>query len=197
MNKVNVWIDVDGTLVDTNAQVTNYLNNKFNKSYTANDVWWYDFTKLYKQAKHNDIIQMFEDKDFYENITAFDYCCDVINQRRDSDMFKFNIVTCGTQEKLLNKYNWIMNNIKGDIAIRGLLQPTKKGLDMTGAIQIDDEIINLRESNAAVKILFRNHKDREYNRPYRNEELYIVNDWREINDIFSFVEKEGGIECLM
>lgn len=197
MNKVNVWIDVDGTLVDTNTQVTNYLNNKFNKSYTANDVWWYDFTKLYKQAKHNDIIQMFEDKDFYENITAFDYCCDVINQRRDSDMFKFNIVTCGTQENLLNKYNWIMNNIKGDIAIRGLLQPTKKGLDMAGAIQIDDEIISLRESNAAVKILFRNHKDREYNRPYRNEELYIVNDWREINDIFSFVEKEGGIECLM
>lgn len=197
MKKVNVWIDVDGTLVDTNAQATNYLNNKFNKSYTANDVWWYDFTKLYKQAKQDDIIQMFEDKDFYENITAFDYCCDVINQRRDSELFKFNIVTCGTQENLLNKYNWIMNNIKGDIAIRGLLQPTKKGLDLSGCILIDDEMVNLRKTNASVKVLFRNYKEREYNRPYKNEDIYIVDDWKQINDMFSFIEKEGGIECLM
>lgn len=197
MKKVNVWIDVDGTLVDTNAQATNYLNNKFNKSYTANDVWWYDFTKLYKQAKQDDIIQMFEDKDFYENITAFDYCCDVINQRRDSELFKFNIVTCGTQENLLNKYNWIMNNIKGDIAIRGLLQPTKKGLDLSGCILIDDEMVNLRKTNASVKVLFRNYKDREYNRPYKNEDIYIVDDWKQINDMFSFIEKKGGIECLM
>lgn len=197
MKKVNVWIDVDGTLVNTNKRATEYLNKKFNKQYTEDDVWWYDYTKLYTQAVAEDVINMFKDATFYDNIPQMELACDVINQRRDSELFKFNIITCGTQENLLNKYNWIMDNIRGDIAIRGLLQPTKKGLDLSGCILIDDEMVNLRKTNASIKVLFRNYKDREYNRPYKNEDIYIVDDWKQINDMFSFIEKEGGIECLM
>ena len=197
MKKVNIWIDVDGTLVNTNKRATEYLNKKFNKQYTEDDVWWYDYTKLYTEAVAEDVINMFKDTAFYDDIPQMELACDVINQRRDSELFKFNIITCGTQENLLNKYNWIMDNIRGDIAIRGLLQPTKKGLDLSGCILIDDEMVNLRETNASIKVLFRNYKEREYNRPYKNEDIYIVDDWKQINDMFSFIEKEGGIECLM
>ena len=56
---------------------------------------------------------------------------------------------------------------------------------MKNSIQIDDNLKCL-ETNASLKILYKNFNDFPWQRPTGNEECISVNTWEEIDDILNF-----------
>ena len=193
-SKVDVWVDIDDTLTKTDKRAVEILNEKFNKGYTENDVYAYGFYDLYEEMTQDDLIELFERMDFYDNIETYENALDVVNNRRNESFYHFNMCTIGTQQNLLNKYNWIMNNIHGEINIFGIPWGYNKDrMDMCDAIQIDDSVEMLKNTNAKIKILFKGNRECERNQILSNDEFYVVNTWEEIDDMLKFYEKHGGI----
>ena len=192
--QVGVWVDIDDTITRTDKRAVEILNKKFNKEYTEDDVFEYGFTDLYKGITQQQILELFEIPDFYIDIGTYENSLDVINNRRNEKFYHFNMCTVGTQQNLLNKYNWIMDNILGEINIYGIpLGYNKDKMPMKDCIQIDDNIDMLRNTSAKIKILFKGDRECQRNQLSPNDDFYVVNTWKEIDDILKFYERCGEI----
>ena len=194
MDKVNLYIDVDDTITKSSKLVLDILNSSRNTNFTEDDIYKYCLLDLFPNITHTEILNMFDSQEFYENVETFENCLDIINSYRDNEFYKMNIVTVGTDINFENKVNWIMDNIHGEIYIRHIPHGYGKDIvDMSNGIQIDDHLKYLRQTNAKIKILYKDYKDRECNQIEPNEEIYVVNNWNEIDDILKFYERMGGI----
>lgn len=171
--QINVWVNIDNTFTQTKEKIKEILN--------------VEGLKYTEQTKN----QIVERIDFYNNIQTYEDSINTINKRRWEKFYHFNIYTKGTQQHLLNKYNWIMNNLHGDLNIYGvLLGRNNKPFDMKNSINIDSNINVLKTTNAAIKIFF-NPK----NKIHKNIKhgIYVVNNWKEIEEMLVFYESQGGI----
>lgn len=54
MNKINVYVDFDNTIVDTNQSAVKMLNKIYHKNQDYRDVYRYDFKDLFPEC--NDTI---------------------------------------------------------------------------------------------------------------------------------------------
>ena len=68
----------------------------------------------------------------------------------------------------------------------------KKRFDMAGAIQIGDTWQELEQTNASIKILFKDYHDYSWQQVPPNAEVYIVDTWKEISDIIGWYAKYGS-----
>ena len=75
------------------------------------------------------------------------------------------------------------------------LEESKANINMSGAIQIDDNFSYLSNTNAKLKILVKNYHDRTYNNSFGNvdtlDNLYNVND---LNDIWQILDFNIGYQ---
>jgi len=103
---------------------------------------------------------------------------------------------------ILNRFNFF--NIKQKILEKKLgydielihIGPgqEKNIVDMNNGIQIDDFYCNLN-TNAKTKVLVKNFIDTDYNFvPDIREDLYIVNDWKDIGECLDWFKKEWDLE---
>ena len=67
---------------------------------------------------------------------------------------------------------------------------------MQGGIQIDDNIRSIENTNAAIKILLKNEHDFPWNNLKPNiDNLYVVQNWKEVYQILEFFNKNPEFIC--
>lgn len=194
IESINLFVDVDDTLTKSSKLAVEKLNKIFNKCYSYEQLKEYSFKDLFPECNQDLITEIFADENFYNEVEPIENGKETINSYRNNTFYSMHICTIGDQANLINKYNWIINNIHGKINIHGIFLHQNKGmLDMKNGIQIDDNTSNLKCTNAAIKILLKNGLEKKYNQVEPNENIYIANDWYEIAEMLSFYEKIGSL----
>lgn len=114
----------------------------------------------------------------------FDGAVDILG---DNDV---SLCTCGNEENLRRKHLFLVEHglpyKEAFIDTRTGFGRDKCRFDMTGAIQIDDRTDALLHTNAAVKILFKNFHNHEWQRVPAGADIYAVDTWDEIKEIMGW-----------
>ncbi len=195
MKKIKLFVDFDNTMVNSNKAVVNILNKRYGVNKDYRDCYKYSYKDLFPQLKEKEVLDIYESDEFYSQLEFVEDSYEILSFVRNS--FDICVVSLGTELNLIKKREFILEK-NSDLEIKKVHTNTNNNLDknfidMSESILIDDNSECLRNSNAKIKILFRNNKDTEWNKVYPNEEFYIVNSWEEISDILEFYERVGKI----
>lgn len=180
-DSVKLYIDFDGTIVDTIMRVCDIYNEDY--SFYDNFVpvspeeiktWNFDELKL---ANRKIINQYFTQPRFFnEGLQSQPHAFEVINKlHNDGDSIV--VVSSGVAPNLKIKKAWLRNHIEFDdfIGVDLSRHKNKNHIDMKDGIFIDDMTMNLNGSNAIRKICFGEEYD--WNSDWKGERCYT---WDEI-----------------
>ena len=178
-----IYLDFDNTIVESNKRVIDILNNRYNLSKTESDLNDYHFNSIYPITV-KEKLAIVESDEFYDNLKFKPGVLEVLNKY--FAFYNIIIVSKGTKNNLLKKEKWIKSHLPFNFKFIGLKgQSLNKKIDMKNSIQIDDNLKCL-ETNASLKILYKNFNEFPWQRPTGNEECISVNTWEEIDDILNF-----------
>lgn len=190
-DKINLYLDFDETITLSIKQFVNLANKMFNvkQDWTKTKSW--NFTDIYPNITTEDINKIFCSDSFFENLEMHKDVLEVLNKIKD--YVNINIITIGTEHNLKNKRWWLENNIKplkfnfiGLLDNEEIKSYNKSQIDMSNSIFIDDKLSNLSSSNAKIKILYKDYRDYSWQLVEPNQDIYIVNSWKEICEIILF-----------
>lgn len=193
-NKIKLFLDFDETITLSTKQFVKVANKKFNlnKNWHESKLW--NFTDLYPEITVEDVNEIFCSEDFFVDLEPHKGVVETIEKLKDG--LSLHIATIGLKENLNKKVEWIKKNFKDvEFEFTGILDDgvnivyNKSSIDMSGSIFIDDRIDNLRSSNAKLKILYKDYRNYSWQKTDCNEDIYIVNSWKEIYDILDFFIK--------
>lgn len=177
-----IYLDFDNTIVESNQRVIDILNNRYNLAKSEADLNDYQFNSIYPITEQEKL-EIFESDEFYEKLRFKPGVLEVLNKY--FNFYNIVIVSKGTANNLLKKEKWIKKNLPFNFKFIGLRgQSLRKQIDMKNSIQIDDNLKCL-ETNASLKILYKNFNEFPWQRP-NGEECISVNTWNEIDDILGF-----------
>lgn len=181
---MNIFLDFDNTLVDSNNIVIKYINNKYNINNNKNNLKDYYYKSLYRNITNKEIEYIYE-SDFFWNSAGEELFTDALKIFEGNNI---NICSCGTRLNLEKKSHFLdclgLNYRKAYIlSSDGLRNNMKSIYDMHGAIQIDDIPECLYDTNASLKILFTNGEDNHWQKLRPNCDIYVANSWNEIFEI--------------
>lgn len=159
---MRLFIDFDGTIVDTIERICDLYNEDFSyydnfEPINSEDIKTWSFQEL-TFADSSTVNKYFTQPRFFnEYLKEMDDACDVIN-RLHNNGDTIIIVTTGTAPNLKLKKAWLRNHILFDefIGVDIQVHRNKDHIDMKGGIFIDDMTQNLKGSNAMYKICFGN-----------------------------------------
>lgn len=181
-----IYLDFDNTIVESNKRIIDILNNKYKISKSEKDLNDYNYNSIYPITVEEKL-SMFESDEFYSGLEFKPGVLDVL--KKYADIYKIIIVSKGTPLNLEKKEKWIRQNIPFEFPFIGLSgQSFRKKVDMEGAIQIDDTFKCL-ETNASLKILYKNFNNFPWQQPECDEEYFTTNTWEEIDSILDFYKQ--------
>ena len=181
-----IYLDFDNTIVESNKRIIDILNNKYKISKSEKDLSDYNYNSIYPITVEEKL-SMFESDEFYSGLEFKPGVLDVL--KKYADIYKIIIVSKGTPLNLEKKEKWIRQNIPFEFPFIGLSgQSFRKKVDMEGAIQIDDTFKCL-ETNASLKILYKNFNNFPWQQPECDEEYFTTNTWEEIDSILDFYKQ--------
>lgn len=143
--------------------------------------------------------EMYESDEFFENVKFNEKFINGLERNNEQIFNAFNwvLVTKGSKTNHIKKSRLIFNHPffkrhTNEIAYYGLaLEEEKRSIYMLDGIQVDDMIENLENTDAIVKILFKNDSDTEQNRINKLRiglsNLYVINTPDELVDTFEFL----------
>lgn len=179
-----VYVDFDNTIVESNQKVIEILNDKYGLNKSEDDLEDYGYISI-APITEEEKLGIFESDEFFSNLKFKSDFLKVLNKY--DGKVKFIITTKGTAENLKKKEQWVKENIPGNVSFVGITNNSlsKKQVDMTNGIQIDDCTAAL-DTNADIKILYKDNHDFNWQSNYNNTDILVVNTWLEIDDILSF-----------
>ena len=179
-----VYVDFDNTIVESNQKVIVILNDKYGLNKSEDDLEDYGYTSI-APITEEEKLGIFESDEFFSNLKFKSDFLKVLNKYDGKE--KFVITTKGTAENLKKKEQWIKENIPGNISFVGITNNSlsKRQVDMTNGIQIDEGTAAL-DTNADIKILYKDNHNFNWQSNYNNTDILVVNTWLEIDDILSF-----------
>lgn len=189
---MRIFCDFDDTMVNTSDSFLECANKILGLNKTPDDIYSFNLTELDLRITKQVKDEIFESEELFSRLKMFDGVLDTL------PMFDVWCCTIGSRENLKKKNEWLnKNNIQFK---RGFIEYAnginKSVFDMSGCIQIDDNVRQLECTNASFKILFKNYREREYNRVDAQSNIYIVNSWNEINDILRWLyENQSYSTC--
>ena len=138
-----------------------------------------------------EINEIYASKEFFDNVKFNEEFVSVYEKYKD--VFNFCVVTKGTQKNLARKREKVMERFPemGFIGIRFITKEAtdfeKNSVNMRHGIQIDDRLDCL-QTNAAYKILLRNGLEVPWNnyQGVNMDNLYVVDNWKQIEEVFAF-----------
>lgn len=160
MNKPKLYIDFDNTLVNTTEAICKLYNEKY-KNYKEFKParWWevkrYDFLDECPLMSYDELMKLFESKEFFEIVEFMPYASSVTLEL--AEKYDINIVTIGRINNIKLKEKWIkshMGYVKNIIGINSMEFTDKSTIDMSDGIHIDDVSKMLHTSNAMRRICF-------------------------------------------
>lgn len=175
---------------------------------SISDLTDWEFRSIWGKVTNKEIEEIFSSEEFFEEVKVKEGFKEFYEKMKDE--FEFYIVTKGTIENLKRKKKFFAEELGEGFEMIGMPlwydeqygewmsgdgnKPaySKSRVDMRGGIQIDDRVDSL-DSNATVKILIKNWRTFPWNR-YRGEykeHVYILNDWKEIEEVLEFGVKNA------
>lgn len=212
-----VLIDTDDTLINSSEVVIDLLGERYEftnrikkirdegksiydelKSWSYYTFFCGDENPLRKEIDKvsKDI---YESEEFWKRVT-FKKDIDLMFKELGKS-FKWYINSKGTQRNLEFKREWLEKNLPKNLNYELVLECAGWGdkinkEHLIGDIIIDDRADVLLNNNSPVKILLKNFRNTEYNGGFNRrdseligEDIYIVNDIREVIDILKFFKK--------
>lgn len=184
-----LYLDFDGTLVNTIKQIVRMYNYDFGYHSNYKYVDWrdinsWDFVECICASKQQ-INAYFNQPRFFEQVEWMHLAEGILLEL--SKHYTLKIVTMGNDANFLGKEEWRNNQripFSEIIAIDMNAYEDKSHIDMSGAAFVDDSSKNLITSNAELKICF----GKEY--PWNQDWNGIrVNNWVECgNELLRFVK---------
>ena len=196
--KINLYVDFDSTMVNSTKKMVEILNAKFGTNHNWEDIKQYDAKDLFPDCTRQDMLDVFASESFFEDLEIFDDCISTI--QKYEDRFNIYIPTIGTSKNLFYKQKWCENNLPFAYKFIGIEKEGvgKDSIDMSNSILIDDHVDNLRTSNAAIKILYKNFMDTEWNevdlKLKTDINFWVTEEWGDIVDTLKFILRINLIE---
>lgn len=157
-NKKNIFIDYDGTIVNTIKATVSLYNEdfKYYKDYIPvdwSDINTWDFLECNCVSKEY-INTYFNQPRFFERLEYMDWAEKILDKLKDE--YEITIVSSGYSPNLKAKEIWINEHLPycKFIGVNMKEYNDKSHVDMSDSIFIDDSAHNLVTSNAGVKICF-------------------------------------------
>ena len=185
--KVDLFIDFDDTIVNSTETIIKILNERNKTSKTMADLRGWNFEGI-AQCSRQEVLDFFSSQVFFDRLTFQPGFSEFL--KNYAHKFNLNVVSFGTKENLEKKREWLQKNLPKGTNYHLLTFGSsecfdKSSIDMSKGIQIDDRIDCLK-TNAPIKILLK-----EYELPWNQtdtteDNLYITNSWKEINNILTF-----------
>lgn len=144
-----IYLDADGVVIQSVKAMVKLIKDKYGIDLQPCDVINWNF---HDSLSDKQIEELFSNEDFFNIVELYDGVHDFINRHID----KITIITKGNSRNLELKGLLFEECGFNKVKYIGLpLNKSKGCVDMTNALFIDDCTKNLNETNAKVKILFR------------------------------------------
>lgn len=194
--RITIFLDADDTILESSKTVIAILNERYNitppKNITHMKEW--NYRSICKHVTGKEVDEIYSSDEFFERVTINPDFLKIYERYKEK--FNFCVVTKGTKQNLEKKRQYLKERLP-DIVFTGISFTTedstdfdKSKIDMSRGIQIDDRMDCLN-TNANCKILLKNNLNVPWN-AYGGEDvgnLYIVNNWDEIERIFQFSQQ--------
>lgn len=193
-----IYCDVDDVVLRSSDAVISILNKRYNitpeKSFNDCEDWGYK--TIVPTLTREEVEEIYSSQEFWNTVK---FNNDFINLMLSPNAYCYhiNFVTKGDAENLQHKEQRIsscmalISSQRGkqfNYTFTGLSsKQTKALIDMSDGIQIDDNTGYLKDTNANIKYLLKNHISTDYNlTPMNEEDFYIINDMHEFQEILDF-----------
>lgn len=191
---MNLYFDFDDTITNSVEGVVRIVNKRYNKKVMAKDIGKWDFSDVYADVPHADIVKIFGEQEFFNTLYPKDNA--ILTLHKLSKRNNIHIVTKASTEAAIRKDKWIKNTltnmgIKTTLTIVPL-HGSKGMVDMSDGIFVDDNVTFLNETNAKYKIFFDNH------RKFDEKQEWVglrVDNWLDLYNVMAdIIGKEKGIQ---
>lgn len=166
-----IFLDLDGTLLASNEAMCKLLNRKYNLNHTGDEVTDWNYTDLYP-TNAEEVESLYDSADFFRNVTFIKGARKYLTKYRK----KIIIVTKSNFKNYCHKKIFLRDAGFSDIPIIPLgLNMSKRLINMSGCLFIDDCTYNLKESNAKYKVQFVEYndgKEREWQLNWKGSKVY-------------------------
>lgn len=181
MNKLNICIDIDGTITSPYHFIP-YLNSMYNKNLTEEECTTLDWKELYGdnmqdllEKFHNEYIHAYEEAEVVEGAN------EVISEL--SAMNNLYFVTARSADLTDITTNWLSN--KGfsdiDVYLLGSDYKIEKARELGCNIFIEDNPWNaIQIANAGIDVIL---IDANYNKDIKHEKITRVSNWSQIKTL--------------
>lgn len=178
MKKYKYYLDFDGCLTHSLEAMVRLLNDKYNMNVQPQEITSWNFADKFP-INQRELEELFADTRFYSILEFIEGAVAFLKAHK----YESIIITKGDLLNGLHKrFTLDMNDLEDIPMIILPLNVSKSMIDMSGGIFVDDSVVNLRESNARVKILFMEYVDnvdREWQRGWNG---FRVSDWEGVEE---------------
>lgn len=148
-----IYLDADGVIIQSVKAMVKLIKDKYAIDLEPHEVVNWNF---HDNLSEEQIEDLFSDEDFFDIVELYDGVFDFIRRHTD----KITIITKGNSRNLELKGWLFAYHGFNEVKYIGLpLNKSKGCVDMKGALFIDDCVANLNETNADIKILFREYNN--------------------------------------
>ena len=155
-NNINkIYLDVDGVLIHSCQAICDIINEEKGTNFLGKHILSWNFKEICYDLTDNDIELLFADDRFFKYVQWIDGAKEFIKCHENN----ISIVTKGTWNNITRKIDFFALN---DISVELIgipLDRSKKEIDMSDGLFIDDCTQNLIESNAKYKVQFIEYND--------------------------------------
>lgn len=148
-----IYLDADGVIIQSVKAMVQLIKDKYSIDLEPCEVVNWNF---HDDLSSKQIEDLFSDESFFDIVELYYGVFDFIRRHTD----KITIITKGNSRNLELKGLLFAHNGFNEVKYIGLpLNKSKGCVDMSGALFIDDCVANLNETNADIKILFREYNN--------------------------------------
>lgn len=188
---MKLFLDFDGVIADTVKAVCELYNQdyslypKYKKVYPDEiDTWGFKELEL---LSHDDLHKYFGQYRFFELLEPMP-TCESSYLRILGNLYELKICTIGNYPNIAGKRYWLdlytPEGAKYELVEVSCGSKDKSSVDMSGGIIVDDNIENLKTSNADLKICYGEEKG--WNREWSG---IRCKDWKELMDLLENIYK--------
>lgn len=186
-NKIKLYCDMDGTIINTIACICALYNDDFRYYKKFIPVKWWEVNTYHFEecscASSKYINGYFNQPRFFRNVTYMDWAKEILTELNND--YEITIVSCGYTPNLKGKKIWIKENLPfcNFIGVNLRDSTDKSNIDMSDGILIDDNSRNLSTSNALMNICFGD--EYEWNKDWNG---FRCKNWHDVRDFLKGVK---------
>ena len=206
-DKQKIFWDVDDVILNTSEALIEIINKKYRipqglEPKTVDDQKSWGYKSILRSFTEGQLFEILESDEFWKKV-RINKDFKMLLDTGLLDNYDNVLVTKGTLTNLSLKIGYLKShglNCNRDFTYdpivieAGESATDKSAIDMRGSIQIDDNITNLINTNARIKILIKNNHDTVFNNSFGHytdkidpdDIFYEVNTISEIEEILKF-----------